>query len=256
MIGYASTLPKRKNRYATVLLSSLLLGFLVGLQHAIQADHVAAVASIAAEKKSSRSIIRHGVAWGLGHTVTLFLIGGACLLLASTIPDTIASLLELVVGVMLVLLGGSLIYRLWRDRVHFHAHKHEGELPHFHAHSHRGEATTHATSRHDHWHPRNIPWRTFSIGLVHGVAGSAALVVLTASTLESPWWGMLYILIFGIGSVVGMAVLSAVIAIPLSRSADRLTMVNQSLQMAIGFATCGLGGYIVVQRFPSAMALF
>ncbi len=256
MIGFAGTLPKRKNSSALVLLSSLLLGFLVGVQHAIQADHVAAVASIAAEKKSSRSIIRHGVAWGIGHTLTLFLIGGACLLLASSIRDSISSLLELVVGVMLVLLGSNLIYRLWRDRVHFHAHKHEAELPHFHAHSHRGEAAAHAISRHDHWHPRNIPWRTFSIGLVHGVAGSAALVVLTASTLESPWWGMVYILIFGLGSVVGMAALSAVIAIPLSRSADRLTMVNRSFQMAIGFVTCGLGGYIVAQRFPSAMALF
>lgn len=256
MIGCAGTLPKRKNRSAVVLLSTLLLGFLVGLQHAIQPDHVAAVASIAAENKSSRSIVRHGVAWGVGHTSTLFLIGSACLLLVSTIPDTIASLLELVVGVMLVLLGGSLIYRLWRDRVHFHTHKHEAELLHFHAHSHRGDVAAHAISRHDHRHPRNIPWRTFSVGLVHGMAGSAALVVLTASTLESPWWGMLYILIFGLGSVVGMAVLSAVIAIPLSRSADRLTMVNRSFQIAIGFATCGLGGYIVAERFPSAMALF
>lgn len=238
-----------------MLISSLTLGFLIGMQHAIQADHVAAVASIAAGKRGVRSIVRQGVVWGIGHTVTLLIVGGVCLFMAKSVPDSAANLLESVVGVMLMGLGGHLLYRVWRDRVHFHSHRHAPTDVHIHAHSHRGDAQPHSRSAHQHEHPSGLPWRTFVVGLVHGMAGSPALIVLTAATLESPWWGVAYILIFGLGSVAGMALLSCIIAVPLTLTASALTVANRALQVVVGMATAAIGLHILVERAPSLLAV-
>jgi len=228
--------------------SVLFLGLLIGMQHALEADHVAAVASIAARQSSVRRIITHGAVWGLGHTLTLVAFAGVAVSLGFGMDGALARWLEAAVGVTLMVLGGHLVYRMIRDRVHFHIHRHDGATEHFHAHSHRDEAAGHGQSRHDHEHPKGMPVRTLLVGMMHGMAGSAALLVLSASSVGSPVMGLAYVALFGIGSMLGMAVLSTIIAVPIAYSASRmsraLTWVNRGLQGGIGAATVGLGIWI------------
>ncbi len=216
----------------------LTLGFLLGMHHALEADHIAAVSSIAARRSSVREIVKHGLTWGLGHTVTLFLFAGAALLLGQMISDHLAERLEFAVGVMLVVLGGYVLWQLWRDRFHFHRHIHDG-VAHFHAHSHRNETGPHERSAHDHEH--GFRWRTLAVGLVHGMAGSAALLVIAISQVSNPLYGLLYLILFGVGSMIGMGALSAVIAVPLAFSARSLTWANRTLQAIVGLITIGIG---------------
>ena len=237
-----------------MLISTLSLGFLFGMQHATEADHVAAVCSLASGKSGIGSISRHGIFWGLGHTLTLLAVAGTCLVLRTTVPDGMASKLELAVGVMLIGLGLHVLYRVWRDKVHFHTHRHGSAAPHFHAHSHRADQMGHGVSRHEHRHAERLPWRTLAVGMVHGMAGSAALIVMTAATLQSPWWGVAYILAFGIGTAAGMALLSAVIAAPITLTARSLTFANRALQIVIGIFTCAMGARILLETFPLAFA--
>ena len=225
----------------------LLLGFLLGLQHAMEADHLAALASLAARSRSRRSVIRHGFVWGLGHMATLCTFAGAVILFEQAVGPTLAGWLEIAVGAMLILLGGHLLYRLYRERIHFHAHRHDDGRIHLHAHSHAGEATPHGQSRHDHGHRREFPLRSLLVGMMHGLAGSAALVVLAGAALSSPLDGVFYVLIFGLGSVIGMVALSFVIAIPISWSAKSLTWANRSLQSGMGLASLALGGFIILE---------
>jgi hypothetical protein len=215
------------------------LGFLLGMQHALEADHIAAVSSIAARRSHVADIVKHGLTWGLGHTLTLFVFAGAAILLGRAIPETVARPLESAVGLMLVGLGTHVLWRLWRDRVHFHRHGHGDGTVHFHAHSHAGETTPHALTAHAHQH--GFRWRTLLVGLMHGMAGSAALLVLAVTQASSPAAGLGYIALFGVGSMIGMGALSTVIAVPLAVSARWLTWANRGLQGAVGLATIGIG---------------
>ena len=215
------------------------IGFLLGMQHALEADHIAAVSSIAARRTDVRDIVKHGLTWGLGHTVTLFVFAGAAILLGHTIPEHLARPLETAVGVMLVGLGAHVLWRLWRDRVHFHQHGHGDGTEHIHVHSHLNEAVPHRECAHLHQH--GFRWRTLLVGLMHGMAGSAALLVLAISQVANAAYGMFYVLIFGIGSMLGMGALSVVIAVPLAASARWLTWANRSLQGGVGAITIGIG---------------
>ncbi len=220
-------------------------GLVIGMQHALEADHVAAVSSIAARQKSVRRIVTHGAVWGLGHTVTLMLVAGGAVLFGLVIHGSLASWLEALVGVMLIGLGAHVLVALARERIHFHRHGHGDGTAHFHAHSHKDEGQPHDPRRHEHAHPRGLPVRTLLVGMMHGMAGSAALLVLTAATVGSAPLGLGYIALFGIGSILGMAALSAVIAVPLAWSARALTWANGGLQGAIGMATIVLGAFVV-----------
>ena len=215
------------------------LGFLLGMQHALEADHVAAVSSIAARRSDVGDIVKHGLTWGLGHTLTLFVFAGAAILLGHAIPEWLAQPLETAVGLMLVGLGAHVLWRLWRDRVHFHKHGHGDGTVHIHAHSHAGETIPHARAPHSHGH--GFRWRTLLVGLMHGMAGSAALLVLAVSQAASPAAGLAYVALFGIGSMVGMGALSTVIAVPLAVSARWLTWANSGLQGAVGIITIAIG---------------
>jgi high-affinity nickel permease len=217
----------------------LALGFLLGMQHALEADHIAAVSSIAARRSDISDIVKHGLTWGLGHTLTLFIFAGLAILLGHAIPDAIARPIEAAVGVMLIGLGSHVLWRLWRDRVHFHAHRHGDGTRHLHLHSHAGETTAHTMSAHAHVH--GFRWRTLLVGLMHGMAGSAALLVLAVSQAASPAIAVAYVLLFGIGSMLGMGALSAVIAVPLAVSARWLTWANRGLQGAVGAVTIAVG---------------
>jgi ABC-type nickel/cobalt efflux system permease component RcnA len=223
----------------------LFLGLLLGMQHALEADHLAAVASLTAHNRSKRNIIRHGAVWGLGHMLTLSVFAGAVVLSERAVSPRLAEWLEFAVGVMLILLGASVLWRIVRERVHFHIHRHDGGQVHLHAHSHAGDHAPHRLSEHDHVHPDGFPMRSLLVGMMHGLAGSAALVVVAATALRSPLEGLTYVILFGLGSVAGMALLSAAVAVPLSLSARLLTWANRGLQGVIGLATMALGGVII-----------
>jgi len=227
--------------------SILFFGLLIGMQHALEADHIAAVSSMVAREKTLRGMIRHGAFWGIGHAVTLMLFACAVIGFGLVISDQLANWLELAVGVMLVGLGGHVIYRMIKERIHFHSHRHSDAVNHVHAHSHAGEERRHERCRHDHQHVNRLPVRTVLVGMMHGLAGSAALVVLAISTVNDPVTGVAYVALFGMGSVVGMAFLSAVIAVPLGASARLLTWANRGLQCGIGVFTIGLGLVVIVR---------
>ncbi len=226
--------------------SILFLGFLLGIRHALEADHVMAVATLVGRDHSVKRAIHHGVAWGVGHTLTLFAVVTLVLLFAGDIPERLAHILEMIVGFMLVLLGANVLRRLIRDRVHFHLHQHEKEnVAHFHAHSHRDNGQ-HINSPHDHNH--GINWHALSIGLIHGLAGSAALVVLTVASTNSLWLGMGYTALFGVGSILGMAVLSTVIALPLGVLGRQLPKLYDGALVVIGLTTMLLGGSLLLSN--------
>ncbi|MBK3666302.1 sulfite exporter TauE/SafE family protein [Bradyrhizobium diazoefficiens] len=221
------------------MIGILGVGFLLGMQHALEADHIAAVSSIAARRINVFDIVKHGLTWGLGHTITLFLFGGVALLLGHAIPERLSLPLETAVGVMLVVLGADVLWRLWRERVHFHRHSHRDGTAHLHLHAHPLEAISHRRSPHDHAH--GFRWRTLFVGLVHGMAGSAALLVLTVAQAGTARDGLIYMLLFGVGSMIGMAALSSMIAVPLVMSARLLTSVNRALQLVVGSVAIGIG---------------
>ena len=221
------------------MLTILFVGFLIGIQHAMEADHVAAVASLATGNRSIAHTARQGAAWGLGHSLTLLVFGGLVLLLDAVVPDRVAQALELAVAVMLILLGADVLRRVLRERLHFHSHRH-GDTVHMHAHRH-AQCSRHDSDPHRHQHARGLPLRALLVGMMHGMAGSAALIVLALKTVATPLQGFLYILLFGAGSILGMAALAVVISLPLRYSARSLTWAHNGLQLLVGVFTIGLG---------------
>ncbi|PEQ88527.1 urease accessory protein UreH [Bacillus sp. AFS006103] len=195
------------------LLSILLLGFLLGIKHAIEPDHVIAVSTIASESKDLKRSIFAGVYWGIGHTATLFIVGMFLIVAKNTITDTVALSLEFIVGIMLVSLGLNSIIVFMRHRHHTSTHKKKNRT-HF---------------------------KSFFIGLIHGLAGSAAMVLLTMSTVSTAWQGALYILIFGCGTVVGMLSFSTVIGIPFVLTSGK--QLNRYLNNLAGIISILFGIY-------------
>ena len=224
------------------MISLLFFGFLIGMRHALEADHLAAVASITSQENSLRASIKHGVAWGVGHTTTLLFFGSIVIYMNAVISQQIANWLEFFVGVMLILLGIDVLYRIIKERIHYHVHKHQNTKVHFHAHSHKNE-NKHNLSSHQHSHER-FPYRTLFIGFMHGLAGSSVLILLTLDSIDSLPLSMVYILLFGMGSIVGMAIISMAIAVPL-RASNKLTWLHNGLQLSIGVITFSLGVSIV-----------
>lgn len=198
------------------LLSILLLGFLLGIKHAIEPDHVIAVSTIASKSKDIKRSVFAGVYWGIGHTSTLLIFGMFLIIAKNTITDKVAMSLEFLVGIMLVTLGMSSIGSI-KKRVHHHTHEHDQKE---HNRSHL---------------------KSFFIGLVHGLAGSAAMVLLTMSTVSSAWQGALYILIFGCGTIVGMLSFSTVIGLPFVLTSGK--QVNRYLNNLAGIISILFGIY-------------
>ena len=223
----------------------LTLGLLLGLQHAMEADHLAAVASLTARDRSLGDAARQGTAWGLGHSLTLLLVGGGVLLIDGLIGERTALLLESVVGLMLILLGLDVLLRLWLKRLHFHIHSHDSET-HIHAHAH-APGSRHDADPHHHRHAKRLPLRSLLVGMVHGMAGSAALIVFALGSVSSVWEGLAYIAVFGLGSVIGMTALAVVISLPLRWSARSLTWAHNGLTAVLGIFTLGLGMLILHQ---------
>ena len=220
--------------------SVLLIGFVLGLQHAIEADHLAAVSTIVSEKKNLWTASLVGGMWGIGHTVSLFVVGALVIFLKLQISDSIEAKLEAIVGVMLILLGINAIRKLFStDKIHVHAHEH-GEREHVHIHSH---SAAKVETSHHRFSPRSI-----LIGMVHGLAGSAALMFFILPTIKSPFVALAYILIFGIGSIGGMMAMSFLIGLPIHFTANRFDFFNKGIRLCAGVFSLGLGALIVYQK--------
>ena len=224
----------------------MALGFLIGMQHALEADHIAAVSSIAARGTRTADVVKHGLSWGLGHTLTLFSFAGAAMVLGWAIPDILARFLECAVGVMLVGLG---VHVVWGLRDGMHSHQYPNGTQHTHAHSNASPPGNVATAEH------GLRWRSLAVGLMHGMAGSAALVVVAVSQVANPMQGVAYIVLFGLGSMIGMGALSSVIAVPLVASAHSLTQINRGIQAAIGLVTIGIGATTICTILADANVL-
>jgi hypothetical protein len=225
----------------------LVLGLLLGMKHALEADHVAAVAALATDSRSVAQTVLQGVVWGVGHTCALLLFAGVAVALDAAVPARLAAALEFAVGVMLVLLGLDVLRRVARAKVHFHAHRHDGGVVHVHAHSHAHDAPLHDYMRHRHVHVARFPLRALAVGTMHGMAGSAALIVLTVASVKPVSLGFLQIVAFGVGSIVGMAALSLALAVPLRRSAAIDARVQISLRSLVGMGSVVLGVVVMLQ---------
>ena len=231
---------------AVSIFGILLLGVLLGMKHATEADHLAAVATLATRQTTVGETVRQGVAWGIGHTLTLTLIGAVVLFLGKSIPHGLEQGLELAVGVMLIGLGIDVLRRLRKDKIHFHVHAHTDGVRHMHAHAHpHGIRSMHKLSRHRHAHARKLPVRALAIGVMHGMAGSAALILLSLEAVQSFSMGIVYILTFGAGSILGMALLSVAIAIPLRFSTRNLAWLHSGIGVLVGGFSCALGVFMV-----------
>ncbi len=219
----------------------LLTGLFIGMRHALEADHVAAVTALAGGNRSLAQTIRIGGAWGLGHTVTLFLFGSIALLMDMTMPGHLAKGLELAVGFMLLGLGADVLRRAFWQRP---SNRKSGVLPR----SGRDLLTVGEGGRADSPAARGFPWRALLVGLMHGMAGSAALILLVLESVTSPLRGLLYILTFGVGSMLGMSLLSAAIGIPMQVSAKRLTWAYPGVQVSIAVLTLGTGVFVLCRH--------
>jgi len=209
------------------------MGFLLGLKHAFDADHIAAVSTIISKNKST-NISKIGFFWGFGHTTALLAVGLAILLFKVAIPERLALSFELVVGIMLVVLGLNLLIAMNKNKIHFHKHKH-GKEEHIHFHSHL------MTSNHNHYH------RPLAIGLIHGLAGSAALTLLVLTTINSIFVGLTYILIFGIGSIVGMVLVSNIISLPFRLITNNFDRMHKGLKLTTSLISLIMGIVILYQ---------
>jgi len=219
-------------------------GFLLGLKHATEADHLAAVSTMVTERRSLWSSALVGGMWGLGHTISLTLAGIFVLVLNFEISERVETILEFCVGIMLTLLGLNVLKKLIQGgNLHFHAHEH-GSHAHVHPHIHE---PGHAHEPHTHHGFRASP-RALLIGMVHGMAGSAALMLLVIPTIESKALGLLYIVVFGIGSIGGMMFMSFLVGLPFTLTALRFNRFNGLLQGAAGLMSVFLGLFIVYEK--------
>ncbi len=191
----------------TEFLTIVGLGFVLGLRHALDTDHLAAVSTVLAQRPSFRASGMIGFSWGLGHAAILLLVGAVVLVCRVPVPEPIALAAEFGVGAMLVFLGCMLGLRLARERWHVHRHEHDG-TQHLHLHSHA------LTEDHGHGHWWRDSVRPFCIGMAHGLAGSAALLLIVLSSARSVSEGLIYIAVFGAGSILGMMLVGMVVSLP------------------------------------------
>jgi hypothetical protein len=222
---------------ATTIASALSLGLLLGLRHALDADHLAAITAIVSERRSLLGSSLIGGWWGLGHTLSLLVAGLIVLFLRIEIPERVAHALEFGVALMLIGLGAHALHRLARGgRAHIHAHEHGG-LRHTHPHLHKSgdqiEPGTH--------HGLPLGVRPLLVGMVHGMAGSAALMLLVLATISSPVLGLLYIALFGLGSIGGMMIMSSLVGLPIRFTEARFHRFSLGLRALAGSFSLGFG---------------
>jgi ABC-type nickel/cobalt efflux system permease component RcnA len=235
------------------LILALSLGFVLGLKHATEADHLVAVTTIVSEQRSVWRSAMVGALWGVGHTVALLAAGLLVIVLEVKIPHPLATLLEFGVALMIIFLGGRILFLTLRHRtdVHVHTHSHDGHAHthfHFHDQSDAHQVRTAPESTHSVEHHRRplSGWRPMVVGMVHGFAGSAVLtlLVLTEVTRDgSRARGMAYLLLFGIGSVGGMLLMSTLISLPIILTTRRFERIEVPMRLVVSISSIGFGLY-------------
>ena len=223
-------------------LTVLGLGFILGLRHALDSDHLAAVSTVLAERPSWRASGLVGLSWGVGHTAVLLFVGAIVLVLRVPIPEPLAAAAEGIVGVMLIVLGGLLGMKLIRERWHLHHHDHDGRS-HMHIHSHR-DSQDHG---HAHWWRESL--RPLCIGMAHGLAGSAALLLLVVASADSVIDGLMYIAVFGCGSILSMMLIGLALSLPVVWSLRLRRTLFLAVQGLASVGSIALGCAIVYRIF-------
>ena len=228
-----------------------LLGLVVGLRHATEADHVAAVSAIVARERTVRGAALIGAAWGLGHTLTLLLLGGAIVAFGLSVPRSVALSLELLVGAMLIGLGlWNFAARSSRDRAS-HAHGPSHDHAHGPSHDHARDPSDDRTSA----IPRASSLRAsvrralrpLVVGSMHGLAGSAAAALLVAATARTAISGVAYLVVLGLGTMLGMTAITAALALPLGKALRRFDRAEIWLRVGSGAVSCAIGALVVYQ---------
>ena len=239
------------------VLAILSIGLVFGLKHATEVDHVVAVSTIVSQHKNVFHSALVGALWGAGHTVSLLVIAVVVLTLRVAIPERVSGWLELGVAVMIIGLGISALRRALRKNadIHVHQHSHDG-MSHTHVHFHE-EETRHvpaAPSHHSHAVSR-LGWKPVLIGMMHGLAGSGALTLLVLTQISSSVTGILYVATFGLGSIVGMLLMSGLIGLPFALTSRKLTHVHQGIQTVAAVLSIGFGIWYAYEASSSG-ALF
>jgi ABC-type nickel/cobalt efflux system permease component RcnA len=240
-------------------LSAVLLGFFLGIRHATDPDHVIAVTTIVTRLRSARSAALIGLLWGIGHTLTILAVGSAIVLFEVVIPPRLGLGMEFSVALMLIGLGVWNVRGVFRRRAmvadaHSHAHRH-GDYVHTHDHGHGPGTHGHA----DDATPQARLDRAFGrlglyqvmrplvAGIVHGLAGSATIALLVLATIRDPGWAIAYLLVFGLGTIAGMLVITVTISVPLAFTTRRLVNANRYLALASGLVSLGFGAFLAYQ---------
>jgi high-affinity nickel-transport protein len=244
----------------------IVLGLLLGMRHATDPDHVVAVATIVSRQRTTRSAALIGALWGVGHTATIMVVGGAIILFDVAIPPRVGLTMEFGVALMLIVLGilnvasplrpllASAAGPVRGAALHAHPHGH-GDYVHTHVHGHDAQSHGHAESQ----HPlarldralggvggyRAI--RPLVVGLVHGLAGSAAVALLVLAAIRDPLWASAYLLLFGAGTIAGMMLITVVIAVPFAFTAARFATVHRYLGVASGLVSLGVGLFLAYE---------
>jgi high-affinity nickel permease len=241
----------------------ILLGFLLGMRHATDPDHVIAISTIVTRQRSAWSAALIGSLWGIGHTVTITLVGGAIILFGVVIPPRLGLAMEFSVALMLILLGTLTLAGVTQRvtamltpgrSVHAHPHSHS-DYVHTHPHGHEPESHGHMETA----TPLSRIDRVFGalgayqairplvVGLVHGLAGSAAVALLVLAAIRDPLWAVAYLLLFGVGTVAGMMLITAAIGLPFAYTSTRLVKMHRYLGVASGLLSLGFGLFLAYQ---------
>jgi ABC-type nickel/cobalt efflux system permease component RcnA len=246
-------------------LSIIAVGFFLGMRHATDPDHVIAVTTIVTRQRNLLRAALTGIVWGIGHTLTIFVVGSAIILFDLVIPARIGLSMEFSVGLMLIVLGAMNISSFMRtaraaapapeetDVIHSHVHTH-GDYAHSHAHGHAPEAHTHSRQTPLTWLDRIFgriglyqQLRPLVVGIVHGLAGSAAVALLILTTIRNPHWAMLYLLVFGAGTVGGMMLITMSIASAFKFFGKRSERFSHWLGFASGLLSLAFGLFVAYQ---------
>ena len=226
--------------------ATLLLSFALGIKHATDADHIVAVSTLLAGTRGARRGAALGACWGAGHLLTVLAAGGALVALRLRVPPGVEWGLELAVALVLVALGLRTIHHGLTGRYHFHEHQHGGHI-HAHLHFHPGCAPGHEHASHN---PLRHAAKPLALGMLHGLAGTAGLTLLVLSSIPSRPFGLLYLLVFGLGALAGMAAFSALLSWPLERASGHLRGLH-SIRLAAGTASAVFGAFLTHRALVS-----
>ncbi len=248
----------------TSALLILGIGFFLGMRHATDPDHVVAVSTIISREKTLSRAGWIGGLWGVGHTITILIVGAAIILFGFVIPPRLGLALEFSVALMLVLLGVLNLTGAMRwishklspthpDQrgEHSHVHFHGGHI-HAHAHSHESGVEHHAQQLEPpHWLRRpfvKLGWfhslRPLLVGIVHGLAGSAAVALLVLGTIRNPRWAIFYLLLFGLGTIAGMMLLTLAFAVPYTLAENRFAWLSRTMVAGTGLLSLVFGAAV------------